>query len=138
MASILSAVLRLHLPNYLSPHLTLHSPRISHHAPSLHSSTPLCYINSLKFKSSRTVPFAVTESDSPKSLEPDPQALLQEVAVSSNVHPFRCFFFLFGLSAGVDEDNACVLLSFQDSFVLPADFFSRLPRDLRLDVSLGF
>lgn len=58
--------------------------------------------NFLKFDSPSTVAFAVTESDSPKSLEPDPQILLQQVA---------------------------------DSFVLPPDFFSQLPRDLRLDLN---
>uniref|UniRef100_A0A3Q7G3L9 Uncharacterized protein n=1 Tax=Solanum lycopersicum TaxID=4081 RepID=A0A3Q7G3L9_SOLLC len=56
--------------------------------------------NFLKFHTRTTVPFAVTESDSPKSLEPNPQTLVQEIA---------------------------------ESFVLPADFFSQLPSDLRLD-----
>ncbi|KAA8538960.1 hypothetical protein F0562_025652 [Nyssa sinensis] len=59
----------------------------------------------LTFKSLR-ISFALTESDSPKFLnpnpEPNPQILLQELA---------------------------------DSFVLPADFFSQLPRDLRLDLN---
>lgn len=54
----------------------------------------------LTFKSLR--PRALTESDSPKSLNPDPQPLLQQLA---------------------------------DSFVLPADYFSQLPRDLRLDLN---
>lgn len=57
----------------------------------------------MKRRSSLTrIPFALTESDSPKSLEPDSQALLQELA---------------------------------EKFVLPADYFSQLPRDLRLDLS---
>ncbi|XP_016463523.1 uncharacterized protein LOC107786553 [Nicotiana tabacum] len=65
--------------------------------------TPSSRNNFLEFDSRRRrVPFAVTESDSSKSLEPDPQILLQDVA---------------------------------DSFVLPADYFSQLPRDLRLDLN---
>ncbi|KAK4366484.1 hypothetical protein RND71_014364 [Anisodus tanguticus] len=69
-----------------------------------HLPTPYFRNNFLKFDSHRTttVPFAVTESDSPKSLEPDPLNLLQQLA---------------------------------DSFVLPADYFSQLPRDLRLDLN---
>ncbi|KAF3672078.1 hypothetical protein T459_30186 [Capsicum annuum] len=58
--------------------------------------------NFLKLGSPTTVPSALTESDSPRSLDPDPQTLLQQVA---------------------------------DSFVLPADYFSQLPRDLRLDLN---
>lgn len=48
------------------------------------------------------IPFAITESDSPKSLDPDPKSLLQELV---------------------------------ETFVLPADYFSKLPRDLRLDLN---
>ncbi|CDP04264.1 unnamed protein product [Coffea canephora] len=48
------------------------------------------------------IPFAITESGSPKSLDPDPKSLLQELA---------------------------------ETFVLPADYFSKLPRDLRLDLN---
>ncbi|XP_073130990.1 uncharacterized protein [Henckelia pumila] len=62
-------------------------------------SFPHC--KTFKFKSLKMVPFAVTESsDSPKSLDSDPQILLQELA---------------------------------DCFVLPSDYLSKLPQDLRLD-----
>ncbi|CAH9051787.1 unnamed protein product [Cuscuta europaea] len=101
MASIPSALLSLQLPEHQCPHLTLHFPRNSNTAPSLYFPGPGFHtINPLKIKSSRTVKFAATESDSRKPLEPDPQTLLQEVA---------------------------------DSFALPADYFSQLPSDLRLD-----
>ncbi|KAI5648847.1 hypothetical protein M9H77_34852 [Catharanthus roseus] len=63
------------------------------------TTTPSSY---LKRRSFAKIPFALTESDSPKSLEPDAQTLLQEVA---------------------------------DKFVLPSDYFSQLPRDLRLDLN---
>lgn len=77
---------------------TLRFAKSPHHI----STLPSFRKNFLKFDSRTAVPFAVTESDSPKSLEPDPQSFLQEVA---------------------------------DSFVLPADYFSQLPRDLRLDLN---
>ncbi|XP_073130991.1 uncharacterized protein [Henckelia pumila] len=64
-------------------------------------SFPHC--KTFKFKSLKMVPFAVTESsDSPKSLDSDPQILLQELA---------------------------------DCFVLPSDYLSKLPQDLRLDLN---
>ncbi|POO02944.1 LOW protein: ammonium transporter 1-like protein [Trema orientale] len=49
-----------------------------------------------------TVSLALAESDSAKSLEPDPQSLLQQLA---------------------------------DNFDLPQDYFTQLPRDLRLDLN---
>ncbi|MCD9559811.1 hypothetical protein HAX54_018111 [Datura stramonium] len=95
MASSLS----LHQHIYcVSPTPTTRLAKSPHHI----STLPSFRKNFLKFDSRTTVPFAVTESDSTKSLEPDPQSLLQEVA---------------------------------DSFVLPADYFSELPRDLRLDLN---
>ncbi|KAL3370928.1 hypothetical protein AABB24_007780 [Solanum stoloniferum] len=96
MASSLS--LHQHTIYSLSPTPTLGFGKYPHHI----SILPSFRKNFLKFDSPTTVPFAVTESDSPKSLEPDPQTLLQQVA---------------------------------ESFVLPADFFSQLPRDLRLDLN---
>ncbi|CAK9137722.1 unnamed protein product [Ilex paraguariensis] len=72
----------------------------THYAPSLKPS-----YKPLKCKS-LTISFALAESDSPKSIEPDPnpnlQTILQELA---------------------------------DSFVLPSDYFAQLPRDLRLDLN---
>ncbi|KAJ8544114.1 hypothetical protein K7X08_028625 [Anisodus acutangulus] len=99
MASSLSLSLHHQHIYCISPNLRF--PKCPHHL----VPTPYFRNNFLKFDSPRTtttVPFAVTESDSPKSLEPDPLCLLQEVA---------------------------------DSFVLPADYFSQLPRDLRLDLN---
>lgn len=107
MASAPSAVLLLRLSNHHhhhhhSPQFTLHIPRNSHHVPSLPCPSPSFYSILLRASSSSTVPLAVSDSDSAKSLEPDPQSLLREVA---------------------------------DSFALPADYFSRLPWDLRLDLN---
>ncbi|KAL3339508.1 hypothetical protein AABB24_028219 [Solanum stoloniferum] len=96
MASSLS--LHQHTIYCLSPTPTLRFGKYPHHI----SILPSFRKNFLKFNSPTTVPFAVTESDSPKSLEPDRQTLLQQVA---------------------------------ESFVLPADFFAQLPRDLRLDLN---
>lgn len=53
----------------------------AHHFPSPSSLNCTTSIKPLLSKSF-AVRFALTESDSPKSLEPDPQALLQEIAVS--------------------------------------------------------
>ncbi|KAK4385803.1 hypothetical protein Sango_2704300 [Sesamum angolense] len=90
-----------------SLHLLPPSKFSSSHAPNfsqipLHlSSFPHC--KTLKSKSLSRISFALTESsDSPKSLDPDPKILLQELA---------------------------------DCFVLPADYFQQLPRDLRLDLN---
>ncbi|CAH9106547.1 unnamed protein product [Cuscuta epithymum] len=84
MASIPSALLGLQLPEHQCPHLTLHFPRnYSNTPPSLHFPGPGFHtINPLKIKSSRAVKFAATGSDSTKPLEPDPQTLLQEVALN--------------------------------------------------------
>ncbi|VFQ78848.1 unnamed protein product [Cuscuta campestris] len=96
-----SAVLRLRLSNHYA-HSLQHIPRNSHNVPSLPCPSPSCYSILLKASFSSTVPFAVSDSDSAKSLEPDPRSLLREVA---------------------------------DSFDLPADYLSRLPWDLRLDLN---
>ncbi|KAG4908488.1 hypothetical protein JHK82_057142 [Glycine max] len=69
---------------------------------SLKLATPVSSTNTVYLPKPLVVRFALTESDSPKSIEPDPQTLLQEIA---------------------------------DSFDLPSDYFSKLPGDLRLDVS---
>ncbi|GAB4855800.1 hypothetical protein Ancab_024445 [Ancistrocladus abbreviatus] len=58
--------------------------------------------NTQLIKKSLPITSALAESDSPKSLEPNPQSLLQELA---------------------------------DSFDLPPDYFTQLPRDLRLDLN---
>ncbi|KAJ4721104.1 Ammonium transporter [Melia azedarach] len=79
-----------------SPALRFHQN--PHHIPSLKFSPKPFFSNSKPL----TLSFALTESDSPKSLQPDPQTLLQEVA---------------------------------DCFDLPSDYFSQLPRDLRLDLN---
>ncbi|XP_075496185.1 uncharacterized protein LOC142533334 isoform X1 [Primulina tabacum] len=96
MATAAIPVLYLQPPfcKFVSPLAHLRNPR---HIPSF----PRC--KTFKFKSLTKVPFAVTESsDSPKSLDSDPQILLQELA---------------------------------DCFDLPSDYFSKLPRDLRLDLN---
>ncbi|XP_060184061.1 uncharacterized protein LOC132613819 [Lycium barbarum] len=98
MASSLSLY---HQHIYCLSRITLCLTRCPHHIST--RSAPYFRKSFLKFDSRRTtLLFAVTESDSPKSLEPDPLSLLQELA---------------------------------DSFVLPADYFSQLPRDLRLDLN---
>ncbi|XP_055834788.1 uncharacterized protein LOC129903296 [Solanum dulcamara] len=76
MASSLS--LHQYFINCLSPTPTptLCFAKCPHHI----SILPSFRKNFLKFDSRSTVPFAVTESDSPKSLESEPQILLQEVA----------------------------------------------------------
>ncbi|KAL3520596.1 hypothetical protein ACH5RR_018745 [Cinchona calisaya] len=99
MASSLSHFLLLLQPPSILPSTpSLHLLKAPHHIHSLpHSRPPF-----LRRKPSSQIPFAITESDSPKSLDPDPKSLLQELAAS---------------------------------FVLPADYFSQLPRDLRLDLN---
>ncbi|KAM3290014.1 hypothetical protein P3S67_018303 [Capsicum chacoense] len=86
----------------LTPTPTLRFSKWPYHHHHISTVVPSFRNNFLKLGSPTTVPSAVTESDSPRSLEPDPQTLLQQVA---------------------------------DSFVLPADYFSQLPRDLRLDLN---
>ncbi|CAI9090963.1 OLC1v1025863C1 [Oldenlandia corymbosa var. corymbosa] len=100
----MTAAFLSHLPllqppsNLSSPPPNRHFFRNSHCIPSLFLPRPPCFGTKLRIRK----PFALTESDSPKSLDPDPKTLLQELA---------------------------------DSFVLPADYFSKLPRDLRLDLN---
>ncbi|CAN4115220.1 unnamed protein product [Withania somnifera] len=96
MASSLS--LHQHFIYCLSPTPNLRFAKCSHHI----STLPTFGKDFFKLGCRTAVPFSVTESDSPKSVEPDPQRLVQQVA---------------------------------DSFVLPADYFSQLPRDLRLDLN---
>ncbi|KAL8544541.1 hypothetical protein ACS0TY_004929 [Phlomoides rotata] len=74
----------------LFPQITLHIPSFPR-------------FKTLKPKPFRRIPFALTESsDSPKSLDPNPQFLLKEIS---------------------------------DCFVLPPDYFKKLPKDLRLDLN---
>lgn len=63
------------LPN---PHFTPHAVSIKH---SLRNGKP-------SLSKSLIVPFALTESDSPRYLEPSSQSQLQELAVSSKFHLF--------------------------------------------------
>ncbi|KAI3459058.1 hypothetical protein Pfo_015721 [Paulownia fortunei] len=92
----LSALHLLHPSRFSSAH--------AHHFPQIPLRIPsFPHYKTLKSKSLKRIAFALTESsDSPKSLDPDPQILLQELA---------------------------------DCFVLPADYFRQLPRDLRLDLN---
>ena len=81
-----------------------------------------------------TVAFALTQSDSsepPKSFNPDPQILLQELAVSFYI--LSCFS---PINVFIDFINKFLLLfgDLQDSLILPSDYFAKLPNDLRLDV----
>jgi len=55
---------------------------------SLKFATPISVTNSIYLPKPLTVRFALTESDSPKSIGPDPQTLLQEIAVS---HSYSIF-----------------------------------------------
>lgn len=71
------------------------APPISHHythkftsLTSLKFATPISSTNTVYLPKPLTLRFALTESDSPKSIEPDPQTLLQEIAVS---HSFPIF-----------------------------------------------
>ncbi|XP_059665696.1 uncharacterized protein LOC132311678 [Cornus florida] len=95
--------LLLQLPSVLSLSPSAFSLRNTHFPSSQTSLKPSCYDKPFKFKS-LTISFALTESDSPKSLDPetDPQSLLKQLA---------------------------------DSFVLPPDYLSQLPSDLRLDLN---
>jgi len=49
---------------------------------SLKFATPVSATNTIYLPKPLTVRFALTESDSPKSIQPDPQTLLQEIAVT--------------------------------------------------------
>ncbi|KAL2325300.1 hypothetical protein Fmac_024358 [Flemingia macrophylla] len=67
---------------------------LSHHythqfAPltSLKFATPISSSNTIYLPKPLAVRFALTESDSPKSIEPDPQTLLQEIAGSFDLPP---------------------------------------------------
>ncbi|XP_017410951.1 uncharacterized protein LOC108323115 isoform X2 [Vigna angularis] len=54
---------------------------------SLKFATPISATNSIYLPKPLSVRFALTESDSPKSIEPDPQSLLQEIAGSLDLPP---------------------------------------------------
>ncbi|WVY95828.1 hypothetical protein V8G54_027979 [Vigna mungo] len=54
---------------------------------SLKLATPISATNSIYLPKPLSVRFALTESDSPKSIEPDPQTLLQEIAGSLDLPP---------------------------------------------------
>ncbi|KAE9589657.1 hypothetical protein Lal_00000304 [Lupinus albus] len=93
-----------------SPSLHLLPPlSSSHKIPSL-SLTSLKFItpttssslNSISSSKPLTLRFSLTDSNSPKPIQPHPQSLLQNIA---------------------------------ESFDLPSDYFAKLPRDLRLDLS---
>lgn len=89
---------------------------------------------SLPYKS-LTVSFALAESDSPKSLEPDPQSLLLELAVSIRFFISKFCFVFFKISCFFFSNYVSTCVYAQDSFDLPPDYFKQLPSDLRLDVS---
>ncbi|RVX11213.1 hypothetical protein CK203_019669 [Vitis vinifera] len=88
--------------------LFLHSP---HHIPLKPSHSTSITLKFLHFRP-HTAPFALTDSDSPKSLSPTPKP---RKPFSKNL--------LFGP------------VFLQDSFDLPSDYFAQLPRDLRLDLN---
>lgn len=101
MASSLSHLLLPKAPLILPSFPIRSCPRNSFNLPSFFPYTP----HYLRRRNSLTkIPFALTESDSPKFLEPDSQTLLQELAVSIIFFPylFNDFFFFF-LPAGVSK-----------------------------------
>lgn len=76
-----------------------------------------------------TISFALAESNSPKSLDDEDDALsfLQELSVSIQFLGLGFCFLLISV-----PNTAISFL--QDSFRLPSDYFAQLPSDLRLDV----
>ncbi|KAK6243402.1 hypothetical protein QUC31_009811 [Theobroma cacao] len=77
----------LHLQPLTFPSTPSHSPTLLFHQnlnyfPSKTSLRKPFNSKKLQLSKPQTIPFALTESDSPKSLEPNPQTLLQEVADS--------------------------------------------------------
>ncbi|KAF7817778.1 ammonium transporter 1 member 2-like [Senna tora] len=79
----------LHLLPPLSKFCSSLAPLSHQHASRTPALTSLSFLNSSKPFPSKSfaVHFALTESDSPQSLEPEPQALLQEVADSFDLPP---------------------------------------------------
>ncbi|WRX23805.1 Protein of unknown function DUF3082 - like 1 [Theobroma cacao] len=76
-----------HLQPLTFPSTPSHSPTLLFHQnlnyfPSKTSLRKPFNSKKLQLSKPQTIPFALTESDSPKSLEPNPQTLLQEVADS--------------------------------------------------------
>lgn len=112
MASSLS--LHQHTIYCLSPTPTLRFGKYPHHI----SILPSFRKNFLKFDSPTTVPFAVTESDSPKSLEPDPQTLLQQVAVRFKIH-----LIYYYLVTGFPLNRQCYA-NLWSIIIIPGEFCS--------------
>lgn len=77
----MASLLLLQSSFFFSSSTTLLFHQNPHHVPSLTSPKPLT-VTSPVLSKPLTVAFALTESDSPKSLESDPQALLQQLADS--------------------------------------------------------
>ncbi|KOM30012.1 hypothetical protein LR48_Vigan845s004000 [Vigna angularis] len=76
---------------------------------SLKFATPISATNSIYLPKPLSVRFALTESDSPKSIEPDPQSLLQEIAGSLDLPPD--YFAQFPRDLRLDLNDAAFDLS---------------------------
>ncbi|XP_014513735.1 uncharacterized protein LOC106772088 [Vigna radiata var. radiata] len=76
---------------------------------SLKFATPFSATNSIYLPKPLSVRFALTESDSPKSIEPDPQTLLQEIAGSLDLPPD--YFAQFPRDLRLDLNDAAFDLS---------------------------
>ncbi|QCE07477.1 uncharacterized protein LOC114191042 [Vigna unguiculata] len=76
---------------------------------SLKFATPISATNSIYLPKPLTVRFALTESDSPKSIGPDPQTLLQEIAGSLDLPPD--YFAQFPRDLRLDLNDAAFDLS---------------------------
>ncbi|KAK6646257.1 hypothetical protein PHAVU_L002032 [Phaseolus vulgaris] len=76
---------------------------------SLKFATPVSATNTIYLPKPLTVRFALTESDSPKSIQPDPQTLLQEIAGNLDLPPD--YFAQFPRDLRLDLNDAAFDLS---------------------------
>ncbi|CAJ1976297.1 unnamed protein product [Sphenostylis stenocarpa] len=76
---------------------------------SLKFATPISSTNTIYLPKPLTVRFALTESDSPKSIQPDPETLLQEISGSFDLPPD--YFAQFPQDLRLDLNDAAFDLS---------------------------
>lgn len=135
MKTMASPSLQFHLLPSLSKFWSSISPLSQHHTHPFTSTTSLRFTSTNSTTTFTPKPlspcFALTESNSPNSTQPDPKTLLQDIAVSLSF--WFCFKFqiLKLLLFSILENSQFTL---QESFDLPSDYFAKFPKDLRLDV----
>lgn len=137
MASSCHLFLQLPIPCHLSSSPTLNFLRNTRHIP-FQTSLGIPIIQKSLSHIFPRVSFALTESDSSKSLEPDSQSLLRRLAVITDPRfLFQFSIFLMKIWGGFATRclNSSMYVFMQESFDLSQDYFAQLPRDLRLDVS---